>query len=157
MDQLKYIFDQVNNWIKVADQKAMILGSFNLAGLAYQLVKFDEVVCGSMYTVALFALSLIATALALIFWLRIIYPSLDNKLKKSKIYFEHIANAYSNDMDTGVQDLQALTEKEFKRDLASQIVINSCIAKKKYGSIQKFIWAFAAQLILLALLFISML
>lgn len=157
MENLKYTFNQVNDWIKTADQKAMILGSFNLAGFIYQLVNFDKLICGSAYVVTLFILSLSSTLIALFFWLRIIYPKLDNKHKKSKIYFQHIANAYENDVDSGIEELQKISQKDFERDLASQIVINSIIAKKKYANIQKFIWVFGFQLVTIVLLFISLL
>ncbi len=157
MENLKYTFNQINDWIKTADQKAMILGSFNIAGFIYQLVNFDKVICGNAYIIILFILSLSSTLIALFFWLRIIYPKLDNKHKKSKIYFQHIANAYENDLDLGIEELQKVSQKDFERDLASQIVINSIIAKKKYANIQKFIWAFAVQLVTIVLLFISLL
>lgn len=156
MENLKYTFDQVNEWIKNADQKAMILGSFNIAGFIYQLINLDKLVCGSVYTIALSILSIVATLVTLYFWLRIIYPKIDNKHKKSKIYFQHIANAYENDIASGIDDLQKIDDEEYKKDLASQIVINSIIAKKKYASIQKFIWAFGVQLVTLLLLLISL-
>lgn len=157
MENLKYTYGQVNEWIKIADQKALILGSFNIVGLLYQLIKFEKVKDGGVCSVALFIISMIFTIVAMFFWLRIIYPKLDNKLKKSKIYFQHIANAYGEDMDSGINDLQNFAEEDFKRDLASQIVINSVIAKKKYSNIQKFIWVFGAQLVALGLLFLSLL
>ncbi len=157
MENLKYTFNQVNDWIKTADQKAMILGSFNIAGFIYQLINFDKLICGSTYTTILFILSLSSTLVALFFWLRIIYPKLDNKHKKSKIYFQHIANAYENDIDSGIEELQKISNQEFERDLASQIVINSIIAKKKYVNIQKFIWVFGVQVVTIVLLFISLL
>jgi hypothetical protein len=157
MENLKYTFSQVNDWIKTADQKAMILGSFNIAGFIYQLINFDKLIYGSTYTTILFTLSLSATLAALFFWLRIIYPKLDNKHKKSKIYFQHIANAYENDIDSGIEELQKISDKEFERDLASQVVINSIIAKKKYANIQKFIWVFGVQVVTIVLLFISLL
>lgn len=157
MENLKYTFNQVNDWIKTADQKAMILGSFNIAGFIYQLINFDKLIYGSTYTTILFILSLSSTLVALFFWLRIIYPKLDNKHKKSKIYFQHIANAYENDIDSGIEELQKISGQEFERDLASQIVINSIIAKKKYVNIQKFIWVFGVQVVTIVLLFISLL
>lgn len=157
MENLKYTYGQVNEWIKIADQKALILGSFNVVGLLYQLIKFEKVKDGGVYSVALSVISMVLTIVAMFFWLRIIYPKLDNKLKKSKIYFQHIANAYGEDMDSGINALQNFAEEDFKRDLASQIVINSVIAKKKYSNIQKFIWIFGAQLIALGLLFLSLL
>jgi hypothetical protein len=156
MENLKYTFDQVNDWIKTADQKAMILGSFNLAGFIYQLVNIKKIICGSVYTVILFFVSITATLSMLYFWFRIIYPKLSNKLKKSKIYFLHIANAYEKDQNAGIKDLQNVSSDEFKKDLASQVVINSIIAKEKYGYIQKFIWAFGVQLITLLLLLVSL-
>lgn len=156
MENLKYTFDQVNDWIKTADQKAMILGSFNIAGFIYQLINLDKIVCGNKVTIILFIISIITTFITLYFWLRIIYPRLNNDLKNSKIYFSHIANAYENDLNTGIEDLQNIHEVEFKKDLASQIVINSIIAKRKYQSIQIFIWAFGAQLIVLLLLLVSL-
>lgn len=154
MDNLKYTFDQINEWIKIADQKAMILGSFNIAGFIYQLINLDRLLYGSVYTVILFCISIIATLAALFFWLRIIYPKLDNEHKKSKIYFQHIANAYEADIDLGIEELQKIEDVQFQRDLASQIVINSIIARKKYADIQKFIWAFGFQLVSLLLILI---
>lgn len=155
MDNLKYIFDQVNEWIRTADQKAMILGSFNMAGFIYQLINIDKIIYADTYTVVIFTLSIIATTLALTFWLLIIWPRLNNNLKISKIYFSHIANAYGNDKNTGIEDLQKINDIEFKKDLASQIIENSIIAKKKYKYIQKFIISFIVQLITLFLLLIS--
>lgn len=155
MENLKYTFNQVNDWIKIADQKAMILGSFNIAGFIYQLVKIDKLLCGNIYTIIFSVLSIIITLIALYFWLRIIYPEINNKHKKSKIYFQHIANAYENDIASGIEDLQKINDEEYKKDLASQIVINSIIAKKKYKYVQKFILAFGLQLITLLLLLIS--
>lgn len=155
MENLKYSFDQVNDWIKTADQKAMILGSFNIAGFIYQLVNIDKIVCGSNFTIVLFIISITATLITLYFWLRIIYPKLDNNLKISKIYFLHIANAYEKNQNTGIEDLQNISDDDFKKDLASQVVINSIIAKKKYQYVQKFIWSFGVQLITLLLLLIS--
>lgn len=156
MDNLKYIFDQVNEWIRTADQKAMILGSFNMAGFIYQLINIDKIICAGTYTIVVFAISIIATIISLCFWLLIIWPRLDNKLKISKIYFLHIANAYENDKNTGVENLQKINDVEFRKDLASQIVENSIIAKRKYKYIQKFIISFSVQLITLLLLLISL-
>lgn len=156
MDNLKYTFDQINEWIRTADQKAMILGSFNIAGFIYQLVNIDKIVCADTYTVVTFIISIIATLVALCLWLLILYPRLNNDLRISKIYFSHIANAYEKNKHTGVEDLQKVTEDEYKSDLASQILENSIIAKKKYRHIQKFIWAFGVQLITLLLLLISL-
>lgn len=157
MENLKYIYDQVNDWIRTADQKAMILGSFNIAGFIYQLINFDKLRFGNIWIVMISALSVVSTFIALYFWLRILYPSLDNTHKKSKIYFQHIANAYEQDIDLGIEELQKIKEEQFQRDLASQIVINSIITKKKYSYIQKFIWAFGFQLLtLLALVFVNL-
>lgn len=155
MENLKYTFDQVNDWIKTADQKAMILGSFNIAGFIYQLVNINKIVYGNIYTIILFTISIAVTLITLYFWLRIIYPKLNNDLKISKIYFLHIANAYEKNQSTGIDDLQNISEDEFKKDLASQVVINSIIAKKKYEYVQKFIWSFGVQLITLLLLLIT--
>lgn len=154
MENLKYSYDKVNDWIKTADQKAMILGSFNIAGFIYQLININKLVCGNIYTIILFILSIITTLYALFLWLSIVYPKIDNKHKKSKIYFQHIANAYENDISLGIEDLQKFEDDKFNKDLASQIVINSIIAKKKYKNIQKFIWVFATQLVLILLLLI---
>ncbi len=155
MENLKYTYNQVNEWIKIADQKALILGSFNMASFIYQLANLDKLKYISIYATIPLVLYILSIFLALFFWLRIIYPKLDNKYKKSKIYFQHIANAYEKDIDLGIDELQNLDEQEIKRDLASQIVINSIIAKKKYNDIQKFIWVFAFQLFLLVLLIVQ--
>jgi hypothetical protein len=156
MDNLKYIFDQVNEWIRTADQKAMILGSFNMAGFIYQLINIDKIMCAGTYAIVVFILSIIATLVALRFWLLILYPRLNNDLKISKIYFSHIANAYEHNKYAGIENLQNMTPDEFKKDLSSQIIENSIIAKKKYQYIQKFIFAFIAQIITLILVLSSM-
>ena len=155
MENLKYTFDQVNEWIRAADQKAMILGSFNIAGFIYQLVNIEKIICADMYTIIVFTLSVIATLVALGSWLLILYPRLNNKLKISKIYFSHIANAYENDKYTGIEELREMTNEDYEKDLASQILENSIIAKKKYKYIQIFIFAFIVQIITLLLVIIS--
>ena len=149
MKNLEYTFSQVNDWIKTADQKAMILGSFNLIGFIYQLINIDKIVVANIYIRCIFLGSIIISLLALYFWVRIIYPKLDNKHRSSKIYFQHIANAYEYDISLGVEELQNIKDEDFQKDLAAQIVINSIIAKKKYVSIQKFVWAFVIQVLLL--------
>jgi hypothetical protein len=145
MENLKYGYNLVNDWIKTADQKAMVLGSFNIAAFVFQLVSFKDFKCWGSLTVLLFVLFIISTVVAMFYWLKIIYPSLDNKHKKSKLYFQHIANAYSNDIDLGITEIVNLSEESIKRDLASQIVINSIIAKKKYEYVQTFIWGKRGQ------------
>ncbi len=155
MENLKYTYNLINDWIKTADQKAMILGSFNIAGFIYQLVNIDKITCASTYTIVVFTISIIATLLALSLWLLILYPRLNNDLKISKIYFSHIANAYEKNKHTGVEDLQKVTNEEYEKDLASQILENSIIAKKKYKYIQVFIFAFIIQLIALLLVLVS--
>lgn len=149
MENLKYIYDKINDWIKNADQKAMILGSFNVAGFIYQLININKLICMSTTAIILIMLSTVSAFFALFFWLMILYPRLDNKHKKSKIYFLHIANAYEDDINTGINDFVNLESDKIKTDLASQIVINSIIAKRKYKYIQKFIWAFACQILFL--------
>lgn len=146
MENLKYTYDQVNEWIRTADQKAMILGSFNVAGFVYQLINLDEIRCANKFILTLFFLSLVATFVAGYFWMMIVYPRLENNLKLSKIYYGHIANAYTNNLQVGIEDLSSMSDEEYKKDLSSQIVINSIIAKRKYRYIQKFIWAFGFQI-----------
>lgn len=157
MEQLKYTFDQVNEWIRVADQKALILGSFNIAGLIYQLINFSNFRHAHGCINPLLLISLVLTFTALFLWLRIIYPRLDNTHKKSKIFFQHIANAYGEDRDSGIKDLQSFSKEEFERDLASQIIANSVVAKRKYLYIQRFMWVFGLQLLSMGILFISLL
>ncbi len=157
MENLKYTYNQVNDWIKTADQKAMILGSFNAAGFVYQLISLDEIECANNFTLALFFISLVATFVAGYFWMMIIYPRLENNLKVSKIYYAHIANAYTNNLQTGIEELSSMSDEEYKKDLSSQIVINSIIAKRKYRYIQKFVWAFSFQIFTLICLSIVIL
>jgi hypothetical protein len=85
MENLKYTFDQVNEWIRTADQKAMILGSFNIAGFIYQLINIEKIACSGLYITIVYILSVIVTMIALGSWLLILYPRLNNKLKISKI------------------------------------------------------------------------
>lgn len=156
MEDLKYIYGQVNDWIKAADQKALILGSFNIAGFIYQLVSIESIRCKSSSIQGIFVLSVLASVAAFYFWVSIVYPRLDNKHKKSRVYFQHIANRFSDDIDAGIKEYESLGSSVLKRDLASQIIVNSGIAKKKYTYIQKFIWAFSIQLILMLTLIIAM-
>jgi hypothetical protein len=140
---------------KNSRSKSHDLGSFNIAGFIYQLVNIEKIICADMYTIIVFTLSVIATLVALGSWLLILYPRLNNKLKISKIYFSHIANAYENDKYTGIEELREMTNEDYEKDLASQILENSIIAKKKYKYIQIFIFAFIVQIITLLLVIIS--
>lgn len=155
MEELKYKYNLINDWIKTADQKALILGSFNIAGFVFQLFNVENLYCANPMAKFLFGCSIIFTLVALILWLKIIYPRLDNKHKKSKIFFQHIANAYQDSIEDGVEAMLKVDEISFKRDLASQIVINSIIAKRKYSYIKHFTWTFVLQIVFIISFFLS--
>jgi uncharacterized membrane protein YhhN len=154
MDILKYIYGVVNDWIKVADQKALVFGSFNLAGIAYQLVNVSDIKSETLFVQLLSAVSAAVSIGAFFCWVSIIYPRLDNKSKKSKLYFLHIANRFETDIDAGIKEYEVLDETDLIRDLASQIVVNSIVAKKKYRYIQIFSWLFSTQMATLFLLIV---
>lgn len=149
MNKLEYKFNLINDWIKTADQKAMILGSFNIAGFVFQIIKFNNLICASDLLITLYVASLVFTVLALFFWLKVIFPRIDNKHHQSKIFFQHIANAYKHDRTEGARALRNEKDDEFENDLANQIIVNSDIAQKKYQDIQYFIYFFGLQLITL--------
>lgn len=154
MDNLKYIYGVVSDWIKAADQKALVFGSFNLAGIAYQLVNITDIKSESFFVQLLSAASAVVSMGAFYCWVSIIYPRLDNKNKKSKLYFLHIANRFEADVDSGIKAYEPLDEADLRRDLASQIIVNSIIAKKKYRCIQIFAWLFSIQMATLFLLIV---
>lgn len=147
MDNLKYTHDQITTWIKVADQKALIFGSFNIISILYQTAELKTLKNASIYFYIAYAFLIVFALLAFYFWLMVLYPQLNNDSKKSKIYFLHLANAYGNDIDGGINDCQNINDDDYKRDLASQIIINSKVAKNKYKNIKKFIIFFLLQII----------
>ncbi|MFC1600340.1 Pycsar system effector family protein [Patescibacteria group bacterium] len=152
MTHLIKIYDIINDWIKTADQKAMIFASLNVLGFFGYLITLDFSNLQTWYEWGALILFVISGLTALILLVLVVYPRLDNKLKKSKIYFCHIANKYKNDLETGVSDYCKLKAKDLEKDYASQIVINSTIAKKKYTYLKYFAFTFISEIVLGVLL-----
>lgn len=135
-ENLKYIFGQVNDRIKFADQKATLFASLNILWVLLQLNFIQTEKFDSCFEIWLLVVFIICWVLSIIFLLLIIYPRLDNKTKQSKIYFYHIANKYINDKLSALDDYEKLSDDSISNDLVTQIVENSIIARRKYQFLQ---------------------
>lgn len=73
------------------------------------------------------------TALVLsLFWAFLtVYPRLDVKQPKSKIFFAHIAEEYGTNYDEAAKDLVEMTEADLSADAAKQVVANSVVCAQK--------------------------
>lgn len=141
-ENLKYVFEQVSDRIKFADQKATIFASLNIFWILLQLNYLQTEKFNSCFKIALLIVFVACGILSIVFLLLIIYPHLDNKIKQSKIYFYHIANKYETDKLSALNDYKKLSDTSFSDDLMTQIVENSIIAKKKYQLLQVLFWFF---------------
>jgi hypothetical protein len=135
-ENLKYVLTQINDRIKFADQKASFFASFNLIWVLVQLKFLNLENFSSCLYKFILLLFLLSWIFSIIFLFLILYPRLNNKTKKSKIYFCHIANKYKDNKISAIKDFNDLTEDEFKEDLSIQIVENSIITKRKYKLLQ---------------------
>jgi hypothetical protein len=59
---------------------------------------------------------------------------MDNKINKSKIYFEDISN---NDYESFKKDIQNMNSNELEEDIIGQIYVNSNICHMKYVHFSK--------------------
>lgn len=151
-DNLKYTFSNINDWIKVADTKANYFLTYNL-GYIVVLSQFIDDKTDLLIKI-LYCVCSILSFVSLYFLISVFTPRLQNKLKKSNIYFLHLAEKYCNDQISGVEKLQKISENDYISDLSGQIVINSIIAKEKFSSFSVFIRVFGLQLFLGFLLII---
>lgn len=142
LHKVEYTLSQVNERIKVADQKAIFFASFNFIGLFIQLNSLSFTKFTSLLPAILLFFLVMLWFLSIIILLMIISPRLNNWIKKSKIYFWHISDAYSTDGLSAIDDYRNWSDLDFFDDISTQIVQNSLIAKCKYKLLQKLTYIF---------------
>lgn len=144
-EQLKYILNQIHEQIRFADGKAKVLMGFNFIALLISLLKDNGflfeggILRGTILIALLFCIlfAFISSVFA------VIAPRLRNTMRTSKIFFGDIANKYPLDKErvslkeylTKYPILE--TEKTWREDLISQIIVNANIATKKHYYIKK--------------------
>jgi|SRR6185503_3013810 len=158
-EDLKYIFTNINDWLKFAEAKCAALLALNLAAiiglLQAQSMFSDDVKDGQGILVVIFSVSSLIVLYSLIPKLNTLIqfyrtiPNLEMELKKRKdenrptlncLYFGDIAcltEAMYSDLATG----KPLTDhNSVNQLLIHQIVINAQIALQKYRTFSLAIW-----------------
>lgn len=150
-EKLKDIFLNINDWLKYAETKSATL----IAGNGVLIFGFGRLSLSeninyyvSYYLIFCSILSLISLSICLLS----IIPSLDMPWESkpsgthnsdSVIFFEHIAKYSPLSYLTKIAEKSGEENIDFtgyQKDLASQIIINSAIAYRKYSYFKTAIW-----------------
>ncbi len=144
-ENLKFIHNNVIDWIKNADVKANYFLAFNLSSIIFISNYYKPESNIIKYS---FMFYILINLFCLFFLISIYFPRLKSNLQKSNIFFFHISDSYQNDQINGVNKLVSITDVELNNDLASQIIVNSTIAKQKFSNFKKFIICFIIEIII---------
>ncbi|MCK9439516.1 DUF5706 domain-containing protein [Patescibacteria group bacterium] len=160
-DKLKENLFIIQDWIKSADQKVSIWFAFEGIFLTFIMGYFFDFL-PSLFEKGLpfqiiFAL-LISSILVLIGFsayksICVIFPRIKNNGKKSLLYFGDIGKMTKKEFN---YRLKNYSEKDYRKDLISQIYISSSIAIKKHRNFRDSIICFVIGFILLFVYFIIM-
>lgn len=146
-DELKYIFDNVKDWLKFAEAKNAALTAFNAAILAKLVSILMSLRDDQEHLECYLFVSVIFMSISLIMALYSFYPRLSSLLLPEKtgepgngnlFFFLTIAQykekRYFEEMKKHINenDSEDKTSDRLKLDLINQIIVNSEIAVKKY-------------------------
>lgn len=159
-DKLRENLSTIQEWIKSADQKVSIWFAFQGIFLTFIMGYFFDFLSSSsnkLPSTIVFAL-LVSSILVLIGFsayksICVIYPRIKNNSKKSLLYFGDIGNMTKKEFN---YKLKNYSEKDYRKDLISQIYISSFIATKKHKNFRDSIICFVIGFILLFVYFIIM-
>ncbi len=160
-DKLKENLFIIQDWIKSADQKVSIWFAFQGIFLTFIMGYFFDFLSSLSDKVLPFKnmfVLLILSILVLIGFsayksICVIFPRIKNNSKKSLLYFGDIGNMTKKEFN---YRLKNYSEKDYKKDLISQIHISSLIATKKHKNFRDSIIYFAIGFVLLLVYFIIM-
>lgn len=156
IDQNKYIFDLINQWIQHAENKASLLLAFVVA-----LSGIIQFVCSKLIIptyetspkifiifIIVLTLVIIFFIISIIFFLTVIFPSLtsyNSTGNKYSIFFKDIASFQS--FDSYYKLVIETNDKQFNEEIIKEIYINSKICSKKMKHIKLAIISFIIALV----------
>lgn len=146
IDQNKYTFDLINQWIQHAENKASLLLAFVIA-----LSGIIQFVCSKLIIptyettpkvfiifIIVLTLGTVSFIIAIIFFLIVIFPSLtsfNSSENKYSIFFEDIASFQS--FDSYHKVVIETNDEQFNEEIIKEIYINSKICSKKMKNIKR--------------------
>ncbi len=149
MDDLKYIFTNVNDWLKFAEAKCAALLAGNAAiiiGVGQKLIEGQIKGIWAFYI----SFSLVLFLIGLLFCLVSFIPSLnmpwlfklsDPDDKDNLLFFDHISKYTPlNYLSRLKSDSESTKFTKMEVDLSQQIIINSVIARRKYSLFKVAVW-----------------
>lgn len=158
-NKLKYIFDNVNNWLKFAESKNAALLAANSA-IVFGLIRTQDLFENSLLHYYFVICIVLATFSACICLLSFVPKIKINSIFQETsvqaenlnlLFYGHIAKFTPEDYLKALQDGHIITEEaiqdRFCTDIANQIVVNSKIAQTKYIFFQLAIWFTVAAVI----------
>lgn len=155
-EQYWRILDVNLAWIRQSDTKAYTM--FTVYGISISVVfsKIDvisERLENDYFLIALAAVYIISSMIALIFGFRCIQPSLKLKFPPSIIFFGSVSRSYDSGESYYSGSKKIVEESALmEQELCNQIYINSVIARGKFDDISKSITAFLVSLITLIMI-----
>lgn len=159
-DKLRFIFDNVSNWLKFAESKNAALLVVN-SGIAFGIIRIIEAQdlnkFAFYYLFLCVGLVVISASICLVSFIpKIIIPSiLTGKLvdatNANLLFFGHIAKFTPKDYLQALISQSIISEEDsqdkFLESLANQIVINSIIAYTKFSYFKVAIWLTVAAVV----------
>lgn len=150
-EKLNYIFSNINDWLKYAEAKSATLLAGN-AGLIFGASKMAKTFsvdgCLAIYCAICITLCLLSLTLCLLSFVPALKMPWESKPSgvsddDNILYFFDIAKytpiAYMNKLAKKL-NLDNFTYSDYQKDIASQIITNSVIAKRKYMYFKIAIW-----------------
>lgn len=137
MKNLKFIHNTIVHWIDKTDSKANIVLGFKIFLIGYFLTMLDSLSLNCDINIIALILYIVSSLVSFVSVLRIVNPTLSTGEAPSLIYFKHISHQYRNKREKGVEDLIKLSDKDFKIDIANQIISLALVAEEKYQHLQK--------------------
>lgn len=147
MTDYKYILDYNSEWLKLADQKAVIIITVYGVLLTIIYTNPEEILKAIDSSNTILILSIIAgiaSSISILFSFFCIKPTLKNDNGQSLMYFNHIKN-----FDSWKEYQVYSKNSDYEEALTEQIHSISKICSKKYFNVGVSIYAFLLTIVLL--------
>lgn len=155
-DDFWKILQNVNEWIKFSDQKAVFVVSTYSIILTLIYSNADEIyvaISGSLILIIGSVIASLISVISIFLSFKCLTPILNNTFTSSIFFFGHIANhndhnQYYNHAKSIIKNRRAIEE-----NLAEQIYTNSKIAKRKFTLVS---WSIKCQVASIFVIIISL-
>jgi len=142
---------QVNEWIRFADAKAVAIlaASGLLGGLVVKAIPHYRSLAAHPVHTVLLGLAMVCIGASAITTLRTITPRLRAGEARSLLYFEHIAKRYSADRAGFVENFLNLLDDDARlaRQVGDQLWANSLVARGKFRRVAYATWFLSGGMI----------